>query len=1535
MIVNLLKKDSLVFITLPAKVKGQFWLIDKDGDGITRNLIGIESENGAWLLKSNKVAWIVDNNKKRVEKAVLSPMSFYNIEIVGETENVSIFAEVISEDRQRLSKITVLDPCDFSIGRAEHHNIAYDNNFVSESDSRGHAKLRFDGRTWFITDLNSTNGTYVNGVRAISQKLDFGDLIYIMGLKIVVGKSLFAINNPEGRVKVKSDSCMRFKAQTQNETSGTEELPADDYFYRSPRFKRDFEKAKITIDPPPALQKTDQIPLALMLGPSLTMGLASLSMGILTFSNIAASGGDFKQAMPALFMSVSMLLGTLLWPPLTKRHDKKVKAAAELKRQTEYLAYLDGVRDDIRRKCKEQSDILAENITTADDCIGRIFERKRTLWERILGQNDFLNLRLGRGTMPLNAEITYPDRRFTLERDGLTDALYSLGSEQKQLIDVPISVSLVENHISGIVGPRSLVLGLTRSLLSQTVALHSYDELKTVFIVDGGEIDEWAYAKRLPHSWDNEKTTRFFATNVDEVKELSGVLERNLLSVRSGAARDGVIYSPHYLIIAANKGLALKCDSLENLLSSRECLGFSIVTLYDEIQNIPKETQCVIDLNGNKARVYDKDDLSGKAQTFAPETAALAITNRVSKAVSNIALDIAEQHFALPNMITFLEMFNVSKIEHLNPLTRWKENNPSISLQTPIGIDVFGEPFILDLHENFHGPHGLVAGTTGSGKSELIMTYILSLAVNYRPDEVAFLLIDYKGGGLTGAFEFEHGGEVVKLPHLAGTITNLDGAAIKRAMVAIESEAKRRQGVFNDAKNTSGEVTMDIYKYQRLYREKAVTEAMPHLFIISDEFAELKSQQPEFMDKLISTARVGRSLGIHLILATQKPAGVVDDQIWSNSRFRVCLKVQEKSDSMDMLKRPDAAEITQTGRFYLQVGFNEIFALGQSAWSGAEYIPTETIEKKMDSSVIVVDSLGRVVREAKPAKKTDFGIKRPKQLVSLVRYISELAQEEDIPEYQLWKEPIPEFIYIDDLEKLYNHVPVPFAINPLIGELDDPYKQRQAPLTIPLSANGNCVVYGSAGNGKTIFLTTLIYSILKHHNADEVSIYALDFGAETLTAFEKAPQVAGVLLAHETERIENFFKMLLREYEARRKQFSPYGGDLQSYNKSSGQTMPNIVVLINNYAAFSEQFDKYEESFALLSRDGLKYGITFVVTATNTMAIRWRIQQNFKQIVTMQLNDESNYSVILGKTGGIIPSSYNGRGLIGLDRVYEFQTAYPTKDDDTFAFIRGFSSELNAKATCFSKPVPMMPARVTADTFKEKRISLHSMPVGVSKETLEPALYDFSSKAIHPILANEIAVFEQFAYALCGLLSSINNTVVFDAGLVFPHEIEPPFTYIKDGFDQILSGEFDDFVDRHDSYKRARRIGAPLPSFEPKTIVIIGVAKLLSSLAEQTAGNVKEMLKRAEASFGVCFILVESLQNFKNLWDHEWYKTHVPGIGGIWVGDGFAVQTIFDPAIKPYENLSSDYGYLYQRGRLVLTKLLSVDIHENGEDDDE
>ena len=1527
MIVNLIKSRQMFSLTLPNKIKGQYWLTDTDTSGNPRELISIEALDGEWVLKSNKKVSVLDSKNEPVKNTVLHPQSFFNLKIAGNDERVILFAESIDDSRHTFRKVLAKKSDVFSIGRTNDNNFCYDNKFASSK----HAKIIYDGKNWTVSDLGSTNGTYVNGYRVESKNLSSGDIIYIMGLKIIVGCNFLAVNNPDGLLKINSQSLLEYRPQSIKEITETPEIPTKNYFFRSPRFHREVEHAEIKIDPPPQLQKLDTVPLALMLGPSLTMGMTSLSTGLLALNNVLSNGGDFAQALPTLMMSISMLLGTVLWPILTKKHEKKNKIIHEKKRQEKYLAYLDSVRDEIKRKSKEQSDILQENIITLEECADRIAEEKSSLWERALGHSDFLKLRLGVGNLPLDADVRFPEKKFTMDDDNLQDAMFSLSSEPKELINVPISVSLVDNMTVGIFGEYIERLNMIKALVLQMISLHSYDELKIILICDESEKEEWSFARFIPHFWDNDKTIRFIATNADEVKEISAYVEKNILSREDVSNDDYAELVPYYVIISTSKVLSEKSDSLQQLLKYKNNRGFSILLAAPELKDLSKETKTVIFANGDNSKMFDRDDTAGKSTKFKSDQINDASIDSLGQDIANIELDLSTQRYSLPSMITFLEMFNVGKIEHLNSLTRWKENNPTISLQTPIGVDSYGESFNLDLHEKFHGPHGLVAGMTGSGKSEFIITYILSLAVNYHPDEVAFILIDYKGGGLTGAFEDDDRG--VKLPHLAGTITNLDGAAVKRSLISIQSELRRRQAIFNEARKISNEGTMDIYKYQQLYRDKVVSEPVPHLFIISDEFAELKTQQPEFMEQLISAARIGRSLGVHLILATQKPNGVVDDQIWSNSKFRICLKVQDRADSQDMIKRPDAAEISQTGRFYLQVGFNELFALGQSAWCGAEYIPTDTVEKTIDTSIQVVDNLGRTLMKVSQNKKKASSERKTKQIVSVVKYLSDLAIEERIAVRPLWLEPIPEYIFVDEVENKYSEKDKGTILNPVVGEYDDPFNQKQGVLTVPFSKDGNCLVYGATGNGKTTFLTTLCYSLVKNHTADELNIYILDFGSETLKVFDKAPQVGGVIVSSDEEKTINFIKMLHKEIEKRRTLFSEFGGDYTSYCKNSEKTIPNIVVLVNNYSGFAEQFEDLQEDFTLLSRDGVKYGIYFAVTASNTNAVRYKTQQNFKMMLTMQLNDATDYSLIVGKTDGLIPSKYKGRGLVLLDRVYEFQTAYCKDVGDSQEYLRAYCEELRNNVTSFARPIPVLPEYVDVNYVGSSIDGIKSVPLGVNKKSLGIVSVNIATKVVFPVVAQEIFEATNFTEELIKVLSKSTNTYLVDAEQLFDNEIVEANS-ISENYENFVQDLFAETVERNNVYKDSKMNPNSLKDYDERVYVIVGFKRFCEQLSSDGKEKLDLLIEKAESFYKLHFIIVESVNEYSNYSYDSWYKRHITGADGLWIGDGIADQymlKINKITSDLYEDVGNEYGYVVTRNKPSLVKLLSPKYDEEVE----
>lgn len=1523
MIVTLVTREKLFSMSLPEKARGQYWLCDMDSSGCSRQIASIDGIQGKWLLRGSEHLALTDATGTVAE----TELHQTDIQVVLAQyreggAKVQILVEPATEDRKSFQKYFVPNECRIDIGRGDRNQIIFTNKYVSTH----HASLVWDGRQWSITDTQSRNGVFVNDQRIVTMTMQPGDVAYIMGMKLIVGNGFFAVNNPDGCVHVSAPGVTLFQPQTVIPLEETFQRKSEgELFCRSPRFYRSIVKGEVKVDPPPTPQRVEEVPIALMLGPALTMGVTSVAMVAVAIINYLNGTANLLSTIPTIVMAASMLCGMILWPILTKRHEKKKRNQAELDRRDTYREYLDNIRNQIYGLSMEQKEILLERSPDLADCEKRILERRRDLWERSASHDDFLNLRLGLGQQPLQADIRYPDQRFSVDGDYLLNDVFRLAGEPKVLNDVPVCCSVYDNVVTGIVGTRDAALRFVQGLMLQIAALYSYTEVKLVFLVDAEKLDSWSYARWLPHAWSDDRGLRYFASGDTEIKVLSATLER----VLAERLEQQNLYSgkrlPHYVLLTDGSDLAEKAEIFKKTLSAPVGAGFSCIVIAAQLQDLPPECSTVIELNENDAIIYDRNDTSGERQTFRCEDASGIQMERTASALANLRMNSQGGQYVLPDLLTFLELFEVGNVEHLNALTRWKDNNPVNSLATPVGVGSGGEPFYLDLHEKFQGPHGLVAGMTGSGKSEFIITFILSLAVNYHPNEVSFILIDYKGGGLAGAFEDAEKG--IRLPHLAGTITNLDGTAIKRSLISIQSELRRRQALFNEARSISGEGTVDIYKYQKMYRAGLLTEPVPHLFIISDEFAELKAQQPDFMEQLISAARIGRSLGVHLILATQKPAGVVDDQIWSNSRFRVCLKVQERADSMDMIKRPDAAELAETGRFYLQVGFNEFFAMGQSAWCGAPYLPAERVKQKQDESVAVIDHLGRVLAEAKPQKKGNSESKLS-QVVTIVRYLSDLAAEEQVSARELWLPPLPETICLNDLRDKYDWKADLLDLEPVVGEYDDPFNQTQGLLTLPFTREGNILVYSAVGGGKTTLLNTVLCGLMADYDAAHLNVYAVDLGEETLRAFEEAPQVGGVLFSGDGEKIANLFKMLREEVAYRKKLFAADDGDYRTYCRRTGQAVPHILVIIRNYVAFAEQFEVLEEQLLQLTREGNKYGIYFLVTANAANAVRYRVSQNFATVLALQLNDRSDYIGLFGGTDGVFPSKAKGRGIYKTNRTYEFQVAQFAPDASQ-SVIRALAKELADHAGAFARPVPVLPERVTPKLFAGP-VKPSDFPVGIEKKSLKTSCLDLNRTVISLILASDPYELGPTSQGIAELLTQMEGarvTVLDGAGL-FSERDDAAYSYLNKNFPSRVEALFSEMVRRNNTFKTAVNNGQAAPVFDMEYYVITGYQTILDSLTADGKDKLQTLLEKAEPEYSMRFILCDGAAALKAHTAAPWYKRHISGTDGVWVGDGVSEQYVLrigKVTNDLYAELAPHFGYAVQRGKPTLIKLLVSD----------
>lgn len=448
-----------------------------------------------------------------------------------------------------------------------------------------------------------------------------------------------------------------------------------------------------------------------------------------------------------------------------------------------------------------------------------------------------------------------------------------------------------------------------------------------------------------------------------------------------------------------------------------------------------------------------------------------------------------------------------------------------------------------------------------------------------------------------------------------------------------------------------------------LYRSGAATEPMPHLLIIADEFAELKKEQPEFVRALVSAARVGRSLGVNLILATQKPSGVVDDEIWSNTRFRLCLRVADKQDSNEMLKRPDAAYITGTGRGFFQVGNDEIFEEFQSGWSGAPYEPDLPFTDDKNVKVELLNLVGKSgVPKQKKQKKSD-NVQKETQLDAVVKYAARLAEENQVPPLrQIWLPPLPKKLYLEDLPPVKN--PQGISLTLPIGLGDSPETQSQYPVSVDFLSDGHLLVCGAAGSGKTTLLQSLLYSAVSRCTPREINLYIADFSSRTMAVFSAMPHVGAVCFDGDDEKLESIFQLLQDTLEKRKRAFSEQGiGSFREYVAQADEC-PAVVFVIDNYLAFAENYDRYEDALAILSREGSGYGIYLVVSANASCDLRSRIRQNFTCGVGLQLPDRFEYEAAVGDRTEIIPEGRtSGRGLIKAPLPVEFQTALPVREE--------------------------------------------------------------------------------------------------------------------------------------------------------------------------------------------------------------------------------------------------------------------------------
>jgi S-DNA-T family DNA segregation ATPase FtsK/SpoIIIE len=1023
-------------------------------------------------------------------------------------------------------------------------------------------------------------------------------------------------------------------------------------FNRAPRVRTPLPSGEIEIPAPPSMPQAPSASWWSILLPILGIGIF---MGITITAN--------ENTSPALMLGSGAMMLASVGASVANHLQQRKNYQKDLdERRSAYTQALKKVKKELDDARQAQQEALLRTDPDPEDCLSRVLNLDVSLWERRPQDEDFLSLRIGAGEVPLSVKLIHhkPPAVMPPDQDAkLHQQAVDLGNTHAMLPDVPITTHLTDVGILGVAGPPPIQHALLRGMLSSLVTQHSPDEVKLVAFLPYSQREEWSWLRWLPHVHTQiGGLSRWIATTQQETKHLTALLGqewgRRKLQM-DYVQREDEFPLPQYILLIADQTV-LNEAAISQVLAEGTSLGAYMIILGPDRPHLPKQCGAVIEIDLSGSAMYTLVGNDTPPIPFRPDRPEIETIEQLSRALAPIRPTKEVTADALPNSIRTLEIYHVSRVEELPIWENWQKNKIYEKVEAAIGVRVGGHPMVLNLWENIHGPHGLLAGATRSGKSELLKTLVSSLAIQYHPHDLVFVLIDFKGGGLIR--------DIDKLPHVVGTATNLEVGLPERALEAIKAELIRREALLQGR---------HIRDYQKDYHAGKLNEPLPRMIVIIDEFAELATEKPDVLDSLISAARVGGSLGVNLILATQKPAGVVKGQIWSNSRFRICLRVETAEDSQDMLRRPDAAAIDRPGRGYLQVGENEVYELIQVARSEATYVTGEAVVSD-DATISYVRMDGRrelLYPPADPDATTVLQTQDTTDLQAIVQYIQQIAEGHGIQRMPgPWLAMLPEQV---DLKQLRSRCNVGGWdgqewqsthrwLNPVVGLIDDTARQEQPPISIDLGNQGHLYLCGGTGSGKTVFLRTLIASLVQDHTPDEVNLYLLDYGGRGLDAFELLPHVGAVLHPGDEEVVERLFLWLLEEVD-RRNDLLGDVPNLAAYRKrKDAERLPALILVVDSYATLAESFEDAPDYIQKLARSGQGVGIHLIVAADRVGALSTRAATNFNLRMALYLPERSDYSFVVGRSPNFSLRQIPGRGVWMGETLLECQIAALPED---------------------------------------------------------------------------------------------------------------------------------------------------------------------------------------------------------------------------------------------------------------------------------
>ena len=1156
-----------------------------------------------------------------------------------------------------------LPPGRVRLGRGEEAEI----RVAAKDVSRVHCEIEVfeDGRVT-VTDLGSRNGTDVNGERLTgSINIDQDDVVCAAGrvpFRVLPVASLGPVSyvNPAREAG----------------PGGT--LP----FNRAPRVATPDEEQPILLPEVPKRNEGQPIRITTILLPLILAGVMVVLLKNVTYALIA-------------IFSPLIMIGTML-------EDRTKRGLGGRRGKRAYAAEIADVREQLAVRHDDEETRLHRAFPDPAELCYRATAPGLRLWERRRGAADFLKVSAGLADRQWNVPVERAARGNQEPDPELTEAI----TEAAKLPQVPVAVDLSEGGVVGLEGDRATALAAARSLLGQAVTGSGPADVTVAVFADEDRIADWDWTKWLPHGADPRSgASRLVAVGA----ERSEVLARSLISELGSATPAPVRESekekngtPVLLVIVDGATLleGRPC-ALRDLLGGRTG-SVSGIVLTRRLPALCTEVLSVsADGSGRLRRVATGEHVEDILLAGMTRRRALGLARSLARFEDP---ELKAAGSGLPDRVGLLPLLDLQgPLEQAMP-ERWRATNETLRVRAVLGVTE-RELFEIDLDDD--GPHGLIAGTTGSGKSELLRTLIASMAVGADPEHLTFALVDYKGGGALD--------ECARLPHVVGLVTDLDEQLGERALRCLEAELRYREHALR------GVGLSHVRDYQRLRdTQRMDLEPMPRLIVVIDEFATLVKALPEFVDALVSIAQRGRSLGMHLIMATQRPSGSVSDAIKNNVKLRLALRLESTSDSKDVIDSPAAASIgsRQWGRGFYRVSATEVLPVQTALSTGVT--PQDAAGSGVTLAPFRLTSGDRAGAAAPDSSNTDAAGDTPTDLTRLVeaaRYASLMAGISQ--PRRPWPDPLPDTVSLFDLGPAVRGLQTDATGLPGYALADDPDRQAQYPVGWD-PATGNMLVYGVVGSGASTALASLALTNAAANPPDMLNVYVLDMGSGDLAPLAKLPHVGAYIGPAEQARKVRLIRLLRGELNARKA-----GGTVR--DPLSGAPA-RILVLVDNVGALRSELEKDYGGMSVLDdlerifADGPAVGINVIATADRAGAIPGPWAALVQQKLLLRLADPADYAQF-DVPRASIPAAVPGRAVVVSTRqIVQIGLA----GTETASAVSAVSAHWrDAPRTAFS--VRLLPERIDADklraagVFAETGLEPWSIPVGFRDSNLSAA----------------------------------------------------------------------------------------------------------------------------------------------------------------------------------------------------------------------